>query len=81
MSDHKTSVTENNQMLPKEPVVNADGIKIYPTSFLPAKSLMEPSRIPTAKMTGFQIEVLHVVIFFALTYMLFVGMWKRPNKR
>ena len=81
MSDHNSNVVDNKQMIQKEPVVNADGIKIYPTSFLPVKSLMEPSRIPTAKMTGFQIEVVHVIIFFALIYVLFVGMWKTPNKR
>lgn len=80
MNEEKSTTTELKDM-PKEPVVNADGIKIYPTSFLPVKSHMEPSRIPTAKMTGFQIEVAHVVIFFLLTYALFVGMWKRPNKR
>nr|BDT28813.1 hypothetical protein BHI3_22790 [Bacteriovorax sp. HI3] len=66
---------------PPEPEVNADGIKIYPTSFIPAKAHMEPSRVPTAKMTGLQIEVLHVVIFFVLTIGLFISMWKKPNER
>ncbi len=57
------------------------GLRIFPTSFLPQKSLMEPSRIPTAKMSGFEIEVVHVVIFFALTFFLFYTNWKTPNKR
>jgi hypothetical protein len=67
--------------LPKEPTINADGIKIYPTSFLPSKSHMDPSRIPHEKISGLTIEVLHVIIFFALTIGLFYSMWKRPNVR
>ncbi len=67
--------------LPKGPTINADGVKIYPTSFLPTKSLMEPSRIPDKKMTGFTIEVIHVVIFFALIFVLFYKAWKKPNVR
>ena len=63
------------------PETTAEGLKVYPTSFLPVKSKMEPSRIPTAKMTGLQIEVIHVIIFFALTIGLFYSMWQRPNKR
>jgi len=88
MSDTKTENTEHTtehavvaQELPKEPETTEAGLKIYPTSFLPQKSHIEPSRIPTAKMTGFQIEVAHVIIFFALTIGLFYSMWKRPNKR
>ena len=79
MSDHKTENVAPE--LPKGPEVNADGIKVYPTSFLPAKSHMEVSRVPTEKLTGLQIEVLHVIIFVILTYALFVTMWKRPNVR
>ncbi len=75
------AVKATNLPQPPEPEVNADGIKIYPTSFLPVKSHMEPSRVPTAKMTGLQIEVIHVVIFFILIIGLFIGMWKRPNLR
>ena len=67
--------------LPPEPTINADGVKIYPTSFLPVKSKMDPSRIPQEKMSGLTIEVLHVIIFFALTIGLFYSMWKKPNVR
>jgi len=67
--------------VPKEPEVLANGVKVYPTSFIPSKAPMEPSRIPTMKMSGLQIEVIHVIIFFALTIGLFIGMWKRPNQR
>lgn len=67
--------------LPPGPTINADGIKIYPTSFLPVKSHMDPSRIPHQKMAGLTIEVIHVVIFFVLTIGLFYSMWKKPNVR
>ena len=67
--------------LPPEPIINANGVKIYPTSFLPVKSQMDPSRIPQEKMTGLTIEVLHVIIFFILTIGLFYSMWKKPNVR
>lgn len=89
MNETKTENTEHTtehtavvaQELPKEPEKTEAGLTIYPTSFLPEKSHIEPSRIPTAKMTGLQIEVAHVIIFFALTIGLFYSMWKRPNKR
>ena len=66
---------------PPGPTVTAEGIKVYPTSFLPVKSQMEPSRVPKTIMTGLQIEVIHVIIFFALTFFLFIGMWKTAGKR
>ena len=80
MSDAKVEKIENAG-LPKAPEVTPEGIKIYPTSFLPAKSYMETSRIPTAKLSGLEIEISHVVIFFLLTFFLFIGMWKKPNSR
>lgn len=67
--------------LPPEPVTNEQGITIYPTSFIPAKGPMEPSRIPTATMSGLSIEVIHIVIFFVLLWALFYSMWKKPNER
>jgi hypothetical protein len=67
--------------LPRVPTVNANGVKIYPTSFIPTKAHMENSRIPTVKMEGLTIEVIHVVIFFILTIALFYSIWKRPNVR
>ena len=67
--------------LPAEPVTNEQGITIYPTSFIPARGHMEPSRIPTAKMSGLSIEVIHVGVFFLLIWVLFYQMWKKPNER
>lgn len=77
--DHKTAPAAPE--VPPAPVVNADGVKIYPTSFLPVKSHMEPSRVPTAQLSNIQIEVIHVLVFFALTIFLFISMWKKPNVR
>lgn len=84
MSENKTENSEHQQIAqvtPKKMETTASGGKIFPTSFLPEKSHMEPSRIPTAKMTGFQIEVIHVILFFLLTFALFYGMWKRAGSR
>ena len=89
MEQAKTSAVEHSEHAeaapvveqPKLPETNADGIKVYPTSFLPSKSHMDVSRIPTAKLSGFDIEVSHVVIFVLLTVFLFIGMWKKAGHR
>lgn len=88
MSENKTENTEHttehavvDQAIPKKMETTEAGLRIFPTSFLPEKSHIETSRIPTAKMTGLQIEVSHVIIFFILIFSLFYGMWKRPGKR
>lgn len=70
-------MNENKAELTK----NINGVKIYPTSFIPEKGRMEDSRIPTTEMSGFQIEAIHVVIFILLTYALFSGAWKKAGKR
>lgn len=61
---------------PAKPFVNERGVTVYPTSFLPTKSIMEPSRIPKTIMSGFHIELIHVVMFFAILYFLFASTWK-----
>lgn len=82
MSDtKKVENTAGTYGQPREAEMTASGIKVYPTSFVPAKAYMEPSRIPTAKLSGLEIEVVHVIIFVLLTVFLFIGMWKRPNHR
>ncbi len=80
MSDTHTKAPEVPET-PPAPEILPNGVKVYPTSFIPSKAPIEMSRVPTAQMSGFQIEVIHVVIFFALTVGLFIGMWKRPNQR
>ena len=80
-TEHTTEQAVVAQEVVKDFETTPAGLRIFPTSFLPQKSIMETSRIPTAKMTGFQIEVVHVVIFIALTFFLFYTNWKRPNKR
>lgn len=76
--DNKTAPAAPEQQLPE---VTAEGIKIYPTSFLTTKSKMEPSRVPTEQLSNIQIEVIHIIIFLALTVFLFISMWKKPNVR
>ncbi len=61
--------------LPPAPIVTAEGIKIYPTSWVPMKAPLEPSRVPTAQITNFQIEVIHVIMFFAIILGLYWSMW------
>lgn len=80
MSDVNTTKVETPPA-PVVPEVLANGVKVYPTSFIPLKAPIEPSRLPTAQMSNLQIEVIHVIIFVLLTVGLFIGMWKRPNLR
>lgn len=65
--------------MPPAPVVNEQGIKIYPTSFLPQKAPLEPSRVPTAQLTNFQIEVIHIVIFALIVLVLYWSMWVKAK--
>ncbi|MBY0413972.1 MAG: hypothetical protein K2Q18_07395 [Bdellovibrionales bacterium] len=89
MNEEKAESTEHNEHgtqavvveEPKAPEMTAAGLRIYPTSFTPAKAHIETSRIPTAKLSGLEIEVAHVVIFVLLTVFLFIGMWKRAGQR
>lgn len=66
---------ETTPVQPAAPEVNAQGIKIYPTSFVPTKAPLEPSRVPTTQLTNFQIETIHIVIFVAIIFVLFGSMW------
>jgi hypothetical protein len=45
------------------------------------KAHLQTPRIKMTEMQEWHIEAIHVVIFFALTIVLFIGMWKRPNLR
>jgi len=50
------------------------------TSIEGTKNKLEPIRPMKASMTTFHIEVIHVIIFFLLLFMLFLGMWKEGKK-
>ena len=51
------------------------------TSYLQAKTEVVPPRKKLIEMQEWHIEGIHIVIFFALTIALFIGMWQRPNLR
>lgn len=77
--DNNTTPVAPEQVAQQEAAPAA--VKVYPTSFISVKGPMEPSRVPKAQLSGFQIEVIHVAIFFILTIFLFISMWKKPNVR
>ena len=79
MDEHGTNAVNTNMKPTPKPELTAEGVTIYPTSFLPTKSKMEPSRVPQAKMQGIHIEAIHVVIFFLLLYVLFAPIWKKSH--
>ena len=58
-----------------------DGVKIYPTSYIPVKAILHLPKKPMAKMEEVHIEGIHIACFFTITIFLFIGMWKRPNLR
>ncbi len=61
--------------LPPGPILTAEGIKVYPTSWIPMKAPLEPSRIPTAQLANLHIEVIHVIMFFLMILGLYWSMW------
>lgn len=61
--------------MPEAPYINAQGIKVYPTSWVPQKAPLEPSRVPTAQMTNFHIEVIHIIVFLLILIALYWSMW------
>lgn len=65
---------------PPAPEVNAQGVKVYPTSFIPQKGPMEESRVPTAKLDNFHIEVVHIAVFVAIVLALYWSLWMNAKK-
>lgn len=83
MDDQNTShaaPTAVAEVTPEAPQM-INGIKVYPTSYLPAKATLETPRKSQAEMHILHIEGIHIVMFLVLTFIMFVGMWKRPNLR
>ncbi len=58
-----------------------NGVKVYPTSYIPVKAELHAPRPKLVEMEIHHIEAVHIAIFFLLTFILFIGMWKRPNLR
>jgi hypothetical protein len=72
-------VVTYNPKMPEPQMIN--GVKVYPTSFIPAKAELHYPKKMLAELHVLHIEGVHVVIFFLLTFAMFIGMWKRPNLR
>lgn len=79
-------MSEHTAPAPAEPVAPAapevlNGVKIYPTSFVTTKSALHLPKPKSAEMQEWHIEGIHIVCFFAITFFLFIGMWKRNGLR
>lgn len=58
-----------------------NGVKIYPTSYIPVKSKLDTPKKSLIEMKLMHIEGIHIAMFFGITIFLFISMWKRPNLR
>lgn len=65
--------------MPEPQMVN--GVKVFPTSYIPAKAVLHTPKKMLVEMQEWHIEGIHIAIFFAITIGLFLGVWKRPNFR
>lgn len=73
MDDHTTIATPEPQIL--------NGVKVYPTSFIPAKAVLHLPKKSLIAMELEHIEGIHIAFFIGLTLFLFIGLWKRPDLR
>jgi hypothetical protein len=58
-----------------------NGIKVYPTSYIPIKGVLHEPKKMLVKMDLIHIEAIHIVCFVGITIFLLIGMWKRPDLR
>ncbi|MDO9182685.1 MAG: hypothetical protein Q7U04_09765 [Bacteriovorax sp.] len=65
---------------PLEPQV-LNGVKIYPTSYIPVKAVLHYPKKALVQMEIEHIEGIHIAFFIGVTIFLFIGMWKRPDLR
>jgi hypothetical protein len=70
----------NAPTTPPEPQI-INGVKVYPPSYIPQKAVLQMPKKSLIAMKIEHIEGIHIIIFFALTVFLFIGMWKRPDLR
>lgn len=68
-----------NPKMPEPQIIN--GVKVYPTSYIPAKAELHYPKKMLAEMSLWHIEAVHIVVFFLVLFFLFIGPWKRPNQR
>ena len=55
--------------------------KVYKTSIVPEGSVIEPVRDHKMIASTTAIEVLHVLVFFAIIAFIFGGLWKAATKK
>lgn len=75
---HHEAQTYNPKM-PEPQIIN--GVKVYPTSYVPARAELHLPKPMMAEMKEWHIEAVHVVVFFLVLFFLFIGPWKRPDQR
>ena len=79
-----TPVKENSVDLLAQPAaasVVTEATKVHQTSYLAKNTEVVPPKKLRVEMQEWHIEGIHIILFFALTISLFIGMWKRPNQR
>lgn len=68
-----------NPKMPGPQIIN--GVKVFPTSYIPAKAELHYPKKMLVEMQDWHIEAVHIVVFFLVLIGLFIGPWKRPNQR
>ncbi len=81
---NQTTPTKVEQAQPvpaPAPTAAPAATKVFPTSYLPAKTSLELPRPKLAELKGLHIEGVHIVIFLLILFVLFIAKWKRPDVR
>jgi hypothetical protein len=68
-----------NPKMPEPQIIN--GVKVYPTSYIPARAELHYPKKMLIEMQEWHIEAVHILVFFIILFALFIGPWKRPNHR
>ena len=77
---------EGNHGTTEAPAVAAEpqllnGIKVYPTSYIPVKAVLHYPKKSLIAMELEHIEVIHIAFFLGITVFLFFGMFKSQGRR
>lgn len=77
MAEHTS--TPEPVVAPAPEMIN--GIKVYPTSYIPARAELHAPKKMMAELQEWHIEAVHIFIFFTIMIVLFISKWKRPGLR
>jgi hypothetical protein len=58
---------------------SVNGVKVYPPSYMPAKTVLHMPKKALVTMETIHIEGIHIAVFLLITFFLFIGMWKRSK--